>query len=1156
MKKIIIGISEIRYLPKLSLKMKLTYILFFLTLFQVHANTYSQNVKVTLDCKKMKLEDVLTEIEQKTGFKFLYENNVFKKHKTVSISSNEEMLSKVLKKLFKKERIDFKVADKQIILFPKNKSSLFIEKFKNSVSRLFQEYITGKITNAYGEPLIGATVILKGTDIGASTDFDGNFRIALAEDAKTLTVSFIGHETKDVEIGNRKVINIQLQEALESLEETVIVGYGKVKRQNLTGSVGTVDVKSITNQAATVNLDNALQGQVAGVHVTSSSGQPGAATRIRIRGNTSLLGSNQPLYVIDGIPVVPSSNIPKGGSEGNRLGSELDNEGISTPIGNINASDIESISVLKDASAAAIYGSRAANGVIIINTKQGVYFGKTKFEADVSVTTQSARTLEVLNAAQFKRAWTTAVENGTRNDAFTSAVLDGSYFGNADTNWEEEVSPGAPVSTSYNLRVLGGSEKTRYSTSLGINTQDGVYRNTGFDRYSFTLNLDTKITDKWKFGTKVNLSSTEQDAADGGLTQLTYDFRPDLPVFDKEGNYSFSTQYSMENPVARSKVTNNNKTFLLLGSLYTQLELTEGLDFKTFFSVNYNSGNQQSFYPLFTFIGGWDRNQGNGNGYAQESRSRSVNTMLQGTLTYDRLFGKHNINAVLGVSFEKNERSNIKGWGEGFFNEVLTNISNATVFTDASSYESGSGLSSYFGRVNYDFDNKYLLTLSGRIDGSSKFAPDNQYAFFPAAAVAWRISNEDFLSNASFIDELKLRASFGTTGQQDFGDYAWRTLFEAENYGSDPSVIITQLGNANLKWETTEQLDFGLDFSFFKGRLNGGIGYYSKETKDALFTAITPGSTGYRTIIGNLGDTKNTGVELELKGDVFKTDDFTWNLCLNVSKNENKLTRISDDFKDENGFLTGFPGGGRLKEGSPIGLIYGYVSEGLFQDQQVIDDLNATSPTGTYQNSQTSPGDIRFKDLTGPDGTPDGRITTLDQEVIGDTQPNFFGGFNNTFYYKGFSLSTLFTFSVGNDIEAFSLARGTNFASTFIGENKDTSILNAWTPDNTDTNIPRLVYFDPNNNDRTSSHYVYDASYLRLKTLNFSYTFPKETLNQLKFFDHISVFITAQNLFTVTSYPGADPEASNLYNNDISAGRDINRFPIAKVFTTGVRIGF
>ncbi len=1155
MKKFIIRLSETLYLSKISLKMKLTYILLFLTLFQIHANTYSQNVKITLDCKEMKIEDVLSEIEQKTDFKFLYEKDVFKKHKIVSISSKKEKLSKILKKLFKSEDIDFKVTNKQIVLFPKNKTYLFLETLKKSVGKLFQEYVSGKITNANGEPLPGATIVLKGTNKGVSADFDGNYRIALVDDAKTLTISFIGYETKNVDILDRKNINIQLEEAVTGLDETVIIGYGRVKRQNLTGSVGTVNVKNITNQAPTVNFDNALQGQVAGVYVTSSSGQPGASTRIRIRGNTSLLGSNQPLYVIDGIPVVPNSNIPIGGPEGNRLGDELNKEGISTPIGNINSSDIESISILKDASAAAIYGSRAANGVIIISTKQGAYSGETKFEANVSVTTQNAQTLEVLNAAQFKDVWTTAVGNGTRDDAFARSVLDGSYFGNADTKWEDEVSPGSPISTSYYLNVLGGSENTRYSTSLGVNTQEGVYKNTGFDRYSFNLNLDTKIKDNWTFGSKINISSSDQDAVDGGLTQLTYNFRPDIPVFDEDGNYSFSTQFTQENPVAQSKATNNNKTFLLLGSLYTQLKLAEGLNLKTLFSINYNEGNQQSFYPLFTFTGGWSRTQGNGDGYAQESRSRSTNTLLQGTLTYNKLIEEHSISAVLGASFEKNKRSVVKGWGEGFFNEVLTNITNATVFTDASSFESGSGLASYFGRINYDFDNRYLLTLSARVDGSSKFAPDNQYAFFPAAAVAWRISNEDFLSDSKFIDELKLRASFGTTGQQDFGDYAWRTLFEAEDYGPDPSVIISQLGNSSLKWETTEQIDFGLDFSFFKGRFNGGFGYYSKETKDALFTAITPGSTGYNRIIANIGDTKNTGLELELKGDVFRSNDFIWNLSLNVSKNENKLTKISDDFRDDNGFLTGFPGGGRLKEGSPIGLIYGYVAEGLFQNQEDIDALNTASPTGTYQNSQTSPGDLRFKDLTGPDGIPDGRITNLDQEVIGDTQPDFFGGFNSTFQYKGFSLSTFFTFSVGNDIEAFGLARGTNFASTFIGENKVTSVLNAWTPDNPNTDIPRLVYFDPNNNDRTSSHYVYDASYLRLKTLNFSYTFSKEALKQLKFFNHISVFISAQNLFTITNYPGADPEASNLFNNDISAGRDNNRFPIAKIFTTGVRIG-
>lgn len=1165
MKKFITGISELLSLSKISLKMKLTYILLFFTLFQIQANnTYSQNVKVTLNCEEMNIEDVLSEIERKTDFKFLYEKDVFQKHKIVSISSNKEKLSNILKRLFKTEGVDFKVTDKQIVLFPKNiKKPVYFVSLKKAVNKIFQQSrtIIGKVTNEKGEPLPGATVAVKGTSKGVSANFDGRYMIVLTdENASTLVISYIGYETQEVQVStgdnNKAIINIQLKEDVTGLGETVIIGYGKVKRENLTGSVGTVDVENITSQAPTVNLDYALQGQVAGVYVTSSSGQPGAAARVRIRGNTSLLGSNQPLYVIDGIPVPPDSNIPIGGTEGGNLGNELDQEGISTPIGNINSADIESISVLKDASAAAIYGSRAANGVIIINTKQGVYSSETKFNAIVSISSQNAQTLEVLNAQQFRDVWTTAVENGTRNDVFARAVLDGSYFGDADTNWEDEVSPGTPVTTNYYLNVTGGSENTRYSTSLGVNTQEGVYDNTGFDRYSFTLNLDTKINKNWTFGSRINISSSEQDATDALVTQLTYSFRPDLPVFDEEGNYSFSSQYNLENPVARSQATNNNKTFLMLGSIYTQLKLADGLNIKTLFSMNYNVGNQQSFYPLYTLVGGWSRLQGNGDGYAQESRSRSTNTLLQTTLTYDTLIENHSINAVLGTSFEKNKSSNVKGWGEGFFNNVLTNISSATIFTDASSFETGSGLSSYFGRVNYDYDNKYLLTLSARVDGSSKFASEDQYAFFPAAAVAWRISNENFLSESTFVDELKFRASIGTTGQQDFADYAWRTLFTTEDYGPDPSVIITQLGNASLKWETTEQIDYGVDFSLFKGRFSGGFGYYSKETRDALFTAITPGSTGYNRIIANIGDTKNTGLELELKGDVIRTKDFNWNLSFNISKNENKLTKISDDFMNEDGFLTGFPGGGRLREGSPIGLIYGYVAEGLFQEQQDIDDLNAASPTGTYQNSLTSTGDLKFKDITGPDGVPDGRITTLDQEVIGDTQPDFFGGFNSVFQYKGFALSTFFTFAVGNDVDAFSLARDTNFASTFIGENKVTSVLNAWTPENRDTNIPRLVYFDPNNNDRVSSHYVYDASYLRLKTLNFSYTFSKEALEQIKLFDHISIFITAQNLFTITNYPGADPEASNLFNNDISAGRDINRFPIAKVFTAGVRIGF
>ncbi|MBO3099751.1 TonB-dependent receptor [Gelidibacter pelagius] len=1168
MKKFIIGIYSLLYIPKISLKMKLTYMLLFLALFQIQANsTYSQNTKVTLDCKSMTIADVLNEIERKTEFKFLYEDEILRNKEIVSISATKEKLSNVLNTLFKNANIGYKVVDKQIVLKPKivvsvKETPSFLGKIKFNFSEILnQQRISGTITDENGQPLAGATIIVKGSKTGVVSDYDGGYSLIFSSNSEIIVVSYIGYETIDVPINNRSVVNVQLKTSVTSLDEFVIIGYGRAKRKDLTGSVGTVDVANIASQSPTINLDNALQGQVAGVYVSSSTGQPGAAARVRIRGTTSLLGSNQPLYVIDGIPVVPDSNIPLGGREGGGLGSlglgdELAKEGISTPIGNINTSDIQSISVLKDASAAAIYGSRAANGVIIITTKQGIYSGKTKFEGSASTSVQFAQTLDVLNAAQFRQVWTTAVENGTRNDEFARSVLDGSYFGNADTNWEKELSPGSPITSNYNLSVYGGSEKTRYSTSLGINTQEGVYKNSGFDRYSLNLSIDNKINERWTFGTKINLSNTNQDALDNSLTQLTYSYRPDLPVFDADGNYSVSPYSNTESPAARSQGNNTNSTFLVLGSIHTELEIVKDLKFKTLFSLNYNNGTQNSFYPLFTARGGWGRLTGNGNGYAQESRSKYTNTLLQSTLTYDKLIGNHDINAVAGASFEKSKNSYVKAWGEGFFNNVLTNVSSATVFRDASSFETGSGLASYFGRINYGYDSRYLLTLSARVDGSSKFAKDNQYAFFPAAAVAWRISNESFLKDSSVIDDLKLRASLGKTGQQDFGDYAWRTLYETDNYGPDPSIVISQLGNHKLKWETTDQFDLGIDFSLFRGRLSGGIGYYTKTTKDALFTAITPGSTGYNRITANIGDTENKGVELELKGDLIRSNDFNWSISLNVSKNKNKLTKISDDFRGDDGFLTGFPGGGRLREGSPIGLIYGYVAEGIFQEQAEIDVLNAGSSTGAYQNSATAPGDLKFKDLTGPDGVPDGRITSLDQEVLGDTQPDFFGGINNTFRYKGFTLSTFFTFSVGNDVHAFGLGRDTNFANTFMGENKVSSVLNAWSPDNRDTNIPRLVYFDPNVNNRSSSHYVYDASYIRLKTLNLNYTFSQKLIDQIKIFDSLSVFMTAQNLFTVTNYPGADPEASNLYNNDISAGMDNNKFPISKVFTAGVKLGF
>ena len=1133
---------------QIDLRMKLTSLLIISTLFQVYAsNTFGQETIVTLDVENVTVEKVLNKLESLTKYKFLYKDSDVDYQRRVSVNAKEEYIKNVLLKIFENTTTVFEVFEEQIILK---------QKPNNEQKEIVQITISGQVTDKDGIGLPGATILIKGTLRGTQTDIDGNYTI-LANEGDILSVSYVGFLTTEVTIGEgEEVLNIMLFEDPEQLQEIVVVGYGSTAKEDLTGSVGTVKMKNITNQAPTVNLDRALQGQVAGVYVSSATGQPGAASRVRIRGTTSLLGSNQPLYVIDGIPVVPNGNIPTGGSEGGSLGNELNQEGLSTPLGNINPNDIESISVLKDASAAAIYGSRAANGVIIIQTKSGSYGGTSTFNADFSMSIQEAVTLDVLDAAQYRQVWTTAVENSGLTDDFATGVLDGSYFGDADTNWEDEVSPNNPITTNFNLGVTGGSTRTRYAISIGVNNQNSVFENTGFDRYSFRLNLDTYLSDRLQVGSNINVSYTDQLTTDPTLMRVIYEYRPDLPVFNEEGDFSFSQFYITENPVARSQATNENRTLLFLGSFYTQLELAEGLFAKTLLGINRNGGFQESFYPNFTNNGGWDRRFGDGDGFAQESRSTFTSVLWQNTLNYVRSLDRHDINVVLGASFERENSSFTKTWGEGFTNPVLSNINSATVFTDGSSNKEATGLASYFGRVNYGYKDKYLATLSARVDGSSKFAMDNQYAFFPAAAVAWKVSNEPFLAGNQILSELKLRTSIGRTGQQDFEPYAWRALFRSSFYGGEPGVVLTQLGNDRLRWETTDQFDVGMEFSLFEGRLFGELSYYIKNTNDALFNIIPPGSSGTRLIVANVGDTQNRGIELQIGGDIISSQEFNWNVTFNITQNENKLTGISDDFKNDRGFLTGFGGGGLLREGSPIGLIFGYQAEGIFQTQEEIDALNEGSETGFYQDEETAPGDLKFKDITGPEGVPDGRITNLDQEIIGDTQPDYFGGFSSAWTYKGFTLAAFFTFSVGNDLEARSIAENQNFVRTFTSDNKFPDVLDAWTPENRDSQVPRSVYRDPNNNGRVSSHYVYDASFIRLSTLNLRYALPNALLSKTNFIKSGSVFVSAQNLFTITDYPGADPEASNLFNNDISAGRDNNRFPITRIFTTGVAIGF
>lgn len=1029
--------------------------------------------------------------------------------------------------------------------FPRSfltKSILFLFLFLSASSALMAQ-VSGKVSTEDGEGLPGVTIVVKGTTSGTTTDFDGKYQLDGADASSVLIFSYIGYTTQEVAVGSRTVIDITLAENNETLEEIVVVGYGTQKKSSVTGAVSTVSSKDL-KALPVVSLTQAMQGRVPGVQVTNNS-SPGTEPIIRIRGVGSVSLNPNPLYVIDGIPA--------GG------------------INNIDPKDIESLEVLKDASSAAIYGSRAANGVILITTKKGAA-GKVQVNLDSYYGTQTAwRTLDLLNREEYIRYGTALLTAAGqpvpgRFNNLNTPVYEGAptTFGNTDTDWQDVMFRSAPI-TDNQMSISGGNERSRFYTSLGYFKQEGIMPFTDYNRKSFRINSDHKIGDIITIGQTLMVASDRQTAErDGGGRSLVMNMMRMIPYWPerdptKLGGFSTTAQgldaTDPENPlrVAEQEQKNQvNNGVKMVGSIFTNIKLTDWLSYRFTAGLDYANSRFNGFLPIYD-----DGNRTRPIAQVTDNRSQFSSTVLTNALTFNRNFGDHALN-ILAVGERQDARSrslNANGQRPDNNIQVLQGISNPAVNSSLSE----NVLMSYIGRINYEYAGKYLLTASVRRDGSSKFAPGKKWGTFPAVSVGWRISEEAFLKQIQSISELKLRGSWGKSGYNSIGDYEWQPLIQANNtlypFGNSPTLgsYFNQLGNIDLSWEVTTMINVGVDASLWNNKIFLTAEYYNRETDGLLLRVPVPESIGYSSSpLANVGSMRNYGFEATL-GYNHTSNDFSWRLAgtFDLTRNE-VLSLATANATIDAGSNADFGGFAitRTQEGQPIQSFFGWQVESIFQSQSEIDVLNDRAPNGYYQNDMTAPGDIKFRDVNG-----DGQITADDRTFLGSYLPKFSYGLNWDGTYKNFDFTLYVQGVYGNKVYNGTKVIGQGMLRLF---NASTDVLDAWTPQNTGTDVPRAVSGDPNQNSRTSDRFLEDGSYLRIKNLSIGYNIPASSIGSLtnNVISRVRIYVSAQNLLTLTKYTGYDPEVGSKYGNLLTQGIDYGQFPQARTLMVGLNLGF
>ncbi|MDB5010547.1 MAG: hypothetical protein JWQ06_1336 [Mucilaginibacter sp.] len=1013
--------------------------------------------------------------------------------------------------------------------------------------------ITGSVTGSDdGTPLPGVSVKIEGTSFGTQTDPDGHYSISLPANANTITFSLIGFNKQTVSLGSGSVYNVKLVSNNKQLTEVMVVGYGTESKRNVTGAISKVTSEAIGDKPVT-GLDQALSGQMAGVSINSSSGTPGGAVTVRIRGVSTINAGSQPLYVVDGTPIISTSDAQL--TFGN---------GSTDPLNDINPNDIESIDVLKDAAAAAIYGSRASNGVVIVTTKKGKA-GKTHVDLDYYTGYQApTKEIPTLTGPQYIQLlqesilnrYPTLVRNGV---TYTSlkALMEQSIglVGDSNdpstypsTNWQDIVfNKSAPIS-NYNLSINGGDEKTKFNITSGYFKQAGIVRGSDYNRFNFRINLDHAVTDKIKFGTNTSFNRSTQNRINNdnniyGVLSAGILETSAIPVYNADGTYAKDPNSSVENPVAAYKEPFNlTLNYRLLSNVYGEYQITPYLKFRTNFAADYSLNHERRFLPTTL-------NAGLPTGSGSETYYSDLNVLNENTLTFNQTFGDHSLNILLGQSYQDDSWESMLGTATNFPSNYLYRLSVASVKNNVTSSGSSNALLSYFSRANYTYKGRYILSASLRSDGSSRFGTSNRYGYFPAFSGAWILSDEPFIQKNDILSTLKLRGSWGKTGNSQIGDFASRTLVGGGFfYNGGSGLAPTQLGTNTLSWEKTTQTDVAFDLGFFKDRLTLSVDLYKKITNGLLATVPLPGSSGFTGYTDNNGSVRNEGIEIDLHSTNFKSSSFTWTTGFNIAFNRNTVLSLANN---NNPYGTGFASW--VQVGQALGSFRGYVVDHIFQSQAEVDAANAAAKTATgnatalYQLATTAPGDIKFKDLNG-----DGVVNSADQKILGSAQPQFTGGFNNYFKYHDIDLSFFFQFSMGgkllNDTRQF--AEGMN---SVFGQFATT--LNRWTPTNTNTDMPRAVYGDPSQNTRISDRFIENGSYGRLKNLTLGYSLPSTIADKIHV-RKIRLFASAQNLFTITKYKGFDPEISTFNDSNTSQGTEFLTVPQAKTITFGANVGF